>query len=148
MGVLNKEALSVNSPDRLVREAFLMTYDYIDKPLLTPFPIFQDVTENTACLILICILDEHFLPPTPGTKRRDLAWSTVLSTVLSVHVLAGQMAIHCHDSGDGDGTARGMFECGFVYHFLEKQDLVCQLDKVPPTFCGRECLSQHRPLLT
>lgn len=78
--------------------------------LLTPFPIFQDVTENTACLILICILDEHFLPPTPGTKRRDLAWSTVLSTVLSVHVLAGQMAIHCHDSGDGDGTARGMFK--------------------------------------
>uniref|UniRef100_A0A3P9CRT4 Uncharacterized protein n=1 Tax=Maylandia zebra TaxID=106582 RepID=A0A3P9CRT4_9CICH len=147
MGVLNKEALSVNNGTMgPVPTACTAAMHHAGNELLTPFPIFQDVTENTACLILICILDEHFLPPTPGTKR--LAWSTVLSTVLSVHVLAGQMAIHCHDSGDGDGTARGMFKCGFVYHFLEKQDLVCQLDKVPPTFYGRECLSQHCPLLT
>uniref|UniRef100_A0A3Q4GXD9 Uncharacterized protein n=1 Tax=Neolamprologus brichardi TaxID=32507 RepID=A0A3Q4GXD9_NEOBR len=99
MGVLNKEALSVNSPDRLVREAYgtmgpvptacTAAMHHAGNELLTPFPIFQDVTENTACLILICILDD---------------------TVLSVHVLAGQMATHCHDSGDGDGTARGMFK--------------------------------------
>lgn len=121
--------LGLNSPDLLVREAFLMAHDYIDyvttggadgtmgpaptactaalrhagDELLNRFPIFfrrwprvfQDVTENTACPTLMSILDEHFFPPVPGGHRRDLAWSAVLS----VYVLAGQMALHCHERG-------------------------------------------------
>ncbi|KAM8885065.1 BCL2 like 16 [Spinachia spinachia] len=119
--------LGLNSPDLLVREAFLMAHDYIDyvtsggadssvapaptactaalrhagDQLLTRFPVFfrrwprvfQDVTENTACPMLESILDEHFFAPVPGGRRRDLAWSAVLS----VYVLAGQMALHCHE---------------------------------------------------
>lgn len=119
----------LNSPDPLVREAFLMAHDYIDyittggsdgtmspaptactatlrhagDELLNRFPIFfrrwprvfQDVTENTACSTLTSILDEHFFPPVPGGRRRDLAWSAVLS----VYVLAGQMALHCNERG-------------------------------------------------
>ncbi|XP_076005542.1 BCL2 like 16 [Genypterus blacodes] len=121
--------LGLNSPDPLVREAFLMAHDYIDyvtrggaegsmgpaptacsaalrhagDELLQRFPIFfrrwprifQDVTENTACPTLISILDEHFIASVPGGRRRDLAWSAVLS----VYVLAGQMALHCHERG-------------------------------------------------
>lgn len=121
--------LGLNSPDPLVKEAFLMAHDYVDyvttggadgnmgpaptactaalrhagDELLTRFPIFfrrwprvfQDVTENTACPMLMSILDEHFFPPAPGGRRRDLAWSAVLS----VYVLAGQMALHCHEKG-------------------------------------------------
>ncbi|KAG7489935.1 hypothetical protein JOB18_023871 [Solea senegalensis] len=121
--------LGLGSPDPLVREAFLMAHDYIDyvttggtdgtmglpptactaalrhagDELLTRFPIFfrrwprvfQDVTEHTACSTLLSILDEHFCPPSPGGRRRDLAWSAVLS----VYVLAGQMALHCHERG-------------------------------------------------
>lgn len=119
----------LNSPDPLVREAFLMAHDYIDyvtawgadgttgpaptactaalrhagDELLTRFPIFfrrwprifHDVTEKTACPTLVSILDEHFFPPARGGRRRDLAWSAVLS----VYVLAGQMAVHCHERG-------------------------------------------------
>ncbi|KAK5870514.1 hypothetical protein PBY51_003456 [Eleginops maclovinus] len=119
----------LNSPDLLVREAFLMAHDYIDyvttggadgtmgpaptsctralrhagDELLTRFPIFfrrwprvfQDVTVNTACPTLLSILDEHFFAPVPGGRRRELAWSAVLS----VYVLAGQMALHCHERG-------------------------------------------------
>ncbi|XP_042369577.1 bcl-2-related ovarian killer protein homolog A-like [Plectropomus leopardus] len=121
--------LGLNSPDPLVREAYLMAHDYIDyvitggadgtmgpaptacttalrhagDELLTRFPIFfrrwprvfQDVTEHTACPTLMSILDEHFFSPVPGARRRDLAWSAVLS----VYVLAGQMALHCRDRG-------------------------------------------------
>ncbi|KAE8291622.1 hypothetical protein D5F01_LYC08978 [Larimichthys crocea] len=121
--------LGLNSPDPLVREAFLMAHDYIDyvttggadgtrgpaptactaalrhagDELLTRFPIFfrrwprvfQDVKENTACPMLVSILDEHFFPHVPGGRRRELAWSAVLS----VYVLAGQMALHCHEKG-------------------------------------------------
>ncbi|KAK1787041.1 hypothetical protein P4O66_017416 [Electrophorus voltai] len=114
----------LTNPDPLVREAYLMAYDYIDymtarpgvssRPapslaaaalrhagdeLLHRFPIFfrrwprvfHDVTEETACDTLVSILDEHFAP----TRRRDLAWSAVLST----YVLAGQMALHCQGRG-------------------------------------------------
>lgn len=121
--------LGLNSPDPLVREAFLMAHDYVDyvttggaegsmgpaptacsaalrhagDELLIRFPIFfrrwprifQEVTENTACPTLISILDEHFISNVPGGRRRDLAWSAVLS----VYVLAGQMAMHCHERG-------------------------------------------------
>lgn len=121
--------LGLKSPDPLVREAFFMAYDYIDyvttggadgtigpaptactaalrhagDELLTCFPIFfrrwprifQDVTEKTACPMLMSILDEHFFSPAPGRERRDLTWSAVLS----VYVLAGQMALHCHERG-------------------------------------------------
>lgn len=121
--------LGLHSPDPLVREAFLMAYDYIDyvttggaegtmgpaptactaalrhagDELLTRFPIFfrrwprvfQDVKENTACRKLTSILDEHFFPPVPRGRGRDLAWSAVLS----VYVLAGQMALHCQERG-------------------------------------------------
>ena len=119
----------LDSPDPLVREAFLMAHDYIDyittggadgsmghaptactaalrhagDELLNRFPIFfrrwprvfQDVTEKTACPMLMSILDEHFFLPVPVGRRRDLAWSAVLS----VYVLAGQMALHCHERG-------------------------------------------------
>lgn len=71
--------------------------------LLTRFPIFfrrwprifQDVTETSACPTLTSILDEHFFPLAPGGRRRELAWSAVLS----VYVLAGQMAQHCQEKG-------------------------------------------------
>lgn len=119
----------LSSPDPLVREAYLMSHDYIDyvtcggadgtmgpaptactaalrhagDELLLRFPIFfrrwprifKDVTEETAIPTLKSILDQHFFPPVPGGRRRDLAWSAVLS----VYVLAGQMALHCHENG-------------------------------------------------
>ncbi|XP_056628279.1 BCL2 like 16 [Triplophysa dalaica] len=157
----------LNSPDPLVREAYLMAYDYIDyvtaepgvslgpaptqvtaalrhagDELLTRFPIFfrrwprvfQDVTEQTACQVLVSILDEHFAP----TRRRDLAWSAVLS----VFVLAGQLALHCQERGMPSVLPQ-IQECvgkyvervicpeirhkggweGFVFRFGEKQNL-------------------------
>ncbi|KAK3566038.1 hypothetical protein QTP86_024570 [Hemibagrus guttatus] len=126
MDLLDKPVIGqgLSSPDPLVREAYLMAYDYIeyvtaklDTPLgpapsqasaalrhagdelLQRFPIFfrrwprvfQDVTEDTACSTLLSILDEHF----SQVRRRDLAWSAVLS----VFVLAGQMALHCQQRG-------------------------------------------------
>ncbi|XP_054466511.1 apoptosis regulator Bcl-2-like [Anoplopoma fimbria] len=171
--------LGLNSPDPLVREAFLMAHDYIDyvtsggadgsmgtapsactaalrhagDELLTRFPIFfrrwprvfQDVTENTACPTLVSILDEHFFAPVPGGRRRDLAWSAVLS----VYVLAGQMALHCHEK-DMVEVLSQLKECvgayvervicpeirdkggwsGFVSRFGEKQGLEGQVKKV------------------
>ncbi|XP_068167494.1 BCL2 like 16 [Antennarius striatus] len=120
---------ALTCPDPLVREAYLMAHDYIDyvttggadgtmgpaptvstaalrhagDELLNRFPIFfrrwprvfQDVTESTACPMLVSILDEHFFPPVHGGRRRDLAWSAVLS----VYVLAGQLALHCQERG-------------------------------------------------
>ncbi|KAM9857927.1 BCL2 like 16 [Aulostomus maculatus] len=171
--------LGLDSPDPLVREAFLMAHDYIDyvttggadgtmgpaptactaalrhagNELLTRFPIFfrrwprvfQDVTESTACPVLMNILDEHFFPPAPGGQRRDLAWSAVLS----VYVLAGQMALHCHESGMGVvlpqlkesvGAYVERVICpvirdkggwsGFVSRFGEKQNLEGQVKRV------------------
>lgn len=126
MGQLDKPVIGqgLSSSDPLVREAYLMAYDYVNyvtaKPgipqcpapsqpsaalrhagdeLLQRFPIFfrrwprvfHDVTEETACSTLISILDEHF----SQTRRRDLAWSAILS----VFVLAGQMALHCQQNG-------------------------------------------------
>ncbi|XP_069576156.1 BCL2 like 16 [Brachyistius frenatus] len=171
--------LGLSSPDPLVREAFLMAHDYIDyvtgggadgpvgraptagaaalrhagDELLTRFPIFfrrwprifQDVTESTACPTLLGILDEHFFPPAPAGRRRDLAWSAVLS----VYVLAGQMALHCHERGmaavlpqlkERVGAYVERVICpeirdkggwtGFVSRFGEKQDLEVQLKEV------------------
>nr|XP_046241595.1 BCL2 like 16 isoform X1 [Scatophagus argus] len=171
--------LGLNSPDPLVREAFLMAHDYIEyvttggadgsmgaaptactaalrhagDELLTRFPIFfkrwprvfQDVTESTACPMLISILDEHFFPPVPGGRRRDLAWSAVLS----VYVLAGQMALHCHERGmlvvlpqlkECVGAYVERVICpeirnkggwsGFVSRFGEKQGLEGQVKKL------------------
>ncbi|XP_070819915.1 bcl-2-like protein 2 [Chaetodon trifascialis] len=171
--------LGLNSPDPLVREAFLMAHDYIEyvttggadgamgpaptactaalrhagDELLTRFPIFfrrwprifQDVTENTACSMLMSILDEHFFPPVPGGRRRDLAWSAVLS----VYVLAGQMALHCNERGmvvvlpqlkERVGAYVERVICpeirhkggwsGFVSRFGEKQGLEVQVKKV------------------
>ncbi|XP_034397249.1 BCL2 like 16 [Cyclopterus lumpus] len=174
----SEATLGLESPDLLVREAFLMAHDYIDyvtsggadgsmgpaptacaaalrhagDELLTRFPIFfrrwprvfQDVTENTACPTLVSILDEHFFAPVPGGRRRDLAWSAVLS----VYVLAGQMALHCHER-DMVVVLPQLKECvgayvervicpeiqdkggwsGFVSRFGEKQDLEGQLKK-------------------
>ncbi|KAM4607921.1 BCL2 like 16 [Polymixia lowei] len=166
--------LGLNSPDPLVREAYLMAHDYIDyvtmsvgppptactaavrhagDELLTRFPIFfrrwprvfQDVTEDTACPVLMSILDEHFFPPAPGGRPRDLAWSAVLS----VYVLAGQMALHCHERGmlkvlpqlkECVGAYVERVICpeirdkggwsGFVSRFGEKQNLEGQVKKV------------------
>ncbi|KAK2898955.1 hypothetical protein QQF64_031673 [Cirrhinus molitorella] len=164
----------LNSPDPLVREAYLMAYDYISyvtaKPgipvgpapscataalrhagdeLLTRFPIFfrrwprvfQDVTDQTACSTLVSILDEHFAP----TRRRELAWSAVLS----VFVLSGQLALHCQERGMLDILPQ-IQECvgsyvervicpeirdrggwsGFISRFGEKQNLEDHVMKV------------------
>ncbi|XP_060893399.1 BCL2 like 16, partial [Labrus mixtus] len=168
-----------NSPDPVVREAFLMVHDYIDyvttggadgtmgpaptactaalrhagDELLNRFPIFfrrwprifQDVTENSACSMLTGILDEHFFPPVPRGRNRELAWSAVLS----VYVLAGQMALHCHERGmlgvlpqlkESIGAYVERVICpdirekggwsGFVSRFGAKQGLESQVKKV------------------
>ncbi|KAM9820897.1 BCL2 like 16 [Neosynchiropus ocellatus] len=171
--------LGLNSPDPLVREAHLMAHDYIDyvtaggaesstgpapslcstalrhagNELLNRFPIFfrrwprvfQDVTEKTACSTLVSILDEHFFPPVPRGRQRDLAWSAVLS----VYVLAGQMALHCQESGM-EKVLPQLKQCvgeyvervicpdirdkggwsGFVSRFGRKQNLEGQVKKV------------------
>ncbi|KAL0979577.1 hypothetical protein UPYG_G00186840 [Umbra pygmaea] len=167
----------VNSPDPLVQEAYMMLNDYINyviagpyahigpaptptaaalrhagDELLTRFPIFfrrwprvfQDVTEASACPMLMSILDEHFAPTTTGGRQRDLAWSAVLS----VYVLAGQMALHCQDKGM-EAILPQLKECvggylesvicpeirekggwtGFVSRFGQKQDLESQVKK-------------------
>lgn len=176
MGLSDKAVIGrgLNSPDQLVREAYLMAYDYINyvtaKPgvpvgpapsrataalrhagdeLLTRFPIFfrrwprvfQDVTDRTACSTLVSILDEHFAP----TRRRELAWSAVLS----VFVLSGQLALHCQEKGMSDILPQ-IQECvgsyvervicpeirdrggwsGFISRFGEKQNLEDQVMKV------------------
>ncbi|KAK7933289.1 hypothetical protein WMY93_004185 [Mugilogobius chulae] len=102
----------LSSPDPLVREAYLMAHDYIEYVTsggadgsMGPAP--------TQCTALYDTqgtrrdrgdshpdADEYpgpaLLPPCPGGgRRRELAWSAVLS----VYVLAGQMAQHCHESG-------------------------------------------------
>ncbi|XP_020501126.1 BCL2 like 16 [Labrus bergylta] len=171
--------LGLNSPDPVVREAFLMVHDYIDyvttggadgtmgpaptactaalrhagDELLNRFPIFfrrwprifQDVTENSACSMLTGILDEHFFPPVPRGRNRELAWSAVLS----VYVLAGQMALHCHERGmlgvlpqlkESIGAYVERVICpdirekggwsGFVSRFGAKQGLESQVKKV------------------
>ncbi|XP_028851162.1 BCL2 like 16 [Denticeps clupeoides] len=168
----------LHSTDRLVREGYQMAYDYVNyvtaKPgfppppapcpaaaalrhagdeLLARFPIFfrrwprvfQDVNENSACSTLIAILDEHFAPTTSRGRRRDLAWSAVLS----VYVLAGQMALHCHNSGM-EAVLPQIQECvggyvervicpelrdkggwsGFVTRFGEKPNLEGEVKKV------------------
>ncbi|XP_056102899.1 BCL2 like 16 [Rhinichthys klamathensis goyatoka] len=163
----------LSSPDPLVREAYLMAYDYINyvtvKPgvplgsapsrasaalrhagdeLLNRFPIFfrrwprvfQDVSERTACATLVSILDEHFAP----SRRRELAWSAVLS----VFVLAGQLALHCQERGMS-AVLPQIQECvgsyvervvcpeirdrggwsGFITRFGEKQNLEDQVKR-------------------
>ncbi|KAI4890147.1 hypothetical protein NFI96_020019 [Prochilodus magdalenae] len=164
----------LTSPDPLVREAYLMAFDYIKyvtaKPGVSPGPapsaasaalrhagdellqrfpiffrrwprVFQDVTEESACQTLVSILDEHFAP----TRRRDLAWSAVLS----IFVLAGQMALHCQQRGMTNVLPQ-LQECvgsyvervvcpeirdkggwsGFVSRFGVKQNLEGQVKKV------------------
>ncbi|XP_077600874.1 apoptosis regulator R11-like [Stigmatopora nigra] len=169
----------LSNSDPLVREAFLMAHDYIDyviaggidgkmgpaptasaaalryagEVLLSRFPIFfrrwprvfKDVTENTACPTLVRILDDHFFPNVPRGRRRELAWSAVLS----VYILAGQMAVHCHENGMSavmpqlkecvgayvervicpDITDHGGWE-GFVSRFGEKKTLEAQVKEV------------------
>lgn len=176
MGLSEKPVFrqGLSSPDPLVREAYLMAYDYINyvtaKPdtplgpapsqpsaalrhagdeLLQRFPIFfrrwprvfRDVTEDNACSTLLSILEEHF----SQTRRRDLAWSAVLS----VFVLAGQMALHCQQRGmnsvlsqlqESVGNYVERVICpeirdkggwsGFVVRFGEKQTLEAQVKKV------------------
>ncbi|CAL1616805.1 unnamed protein product [Knipowitschia caucasica] len=75
--------------------------------LLSRFPIFfrrwprifKDVSEEQAVSTLLSILDQHFCPSQGGGqgggRRGELAWSAVLS----VYVLAGQMAQHCQEGG-------------------------------------------------
>uniref|UniRef100_A0A4W5PJE2 Bcl-2 Bcl-2 homology region 1-3 domain-containing protein n=1 Tax=Hucho hucho TaxID=62062 RepID=A0A4W5PJE2_9TELE len=101
--------------------------------------IFQDMTETSACPVLTAILDEHFAPTNPGGWRRDLAWSAVLS----VYVLAGQMALHCHESGMDGIVPQLRSVWGVIWverviwvdgqslcRFGQKQDLEAQVKKV------------------
>ncbi|KAL4622646.1 apoptosis regulator Bcl-2-like [Arapaima gigas] len=168
----------LQSPDPVVREAFIMSYDYISyvtagpgspvptaptpaaaalrhagDELLLKFPIFfrrwprifQDVTESSACPMLLAILDEHFAPNAPRGRQRELAWSAVLS----VYVLAGQMAKHCQERSML-GALPQLQECvgeyverlicpeirdrggwnGFVCRFGKKRDLEAQVKRV------------------
>ncbi|XP_075435352.1 bcl-2-related ovarian killer protein homolog A-like [Ascaphus truei] len=76
--------------------------------LLEKFPIFfkrwprvfNGVTENEACDFLIQILEENFKQQRERQHRHpgyppELAWSSILS----IYVLAGQMAIYCQEHG-------------------------------------------------
>ncbi|OCT66896.1 hypothetical protein XELAEV_18038178mg [Xenopus laevis] len=76
--------------------------------LLEKFPIFfkrwpkvfSGVTEENACDFLIQIVDENFKQQQERQRRQtgyamELPWSMVLS----VYVLAGQMAIYCQQHG-------------------------------------------------
>ncbi|XP_007905154.1 BCL2 like 16 [Callorhinchus milii] len=58
--------------------------------------IFRDVRLDNACDFLIKILDEHFQPE-ESWQRKRLTWSGILS----IYVLAGQMAIYCQENGMG-----------------------------------------------
>nr|XP_006640665.1 PREDICTED: bcl-2-related ovarian killer protein-like isoform X1 [Lepisosteus oculatus] len=178
-------------PDPLVREGYLLSYDYISyvtglaprsRPppteaaaalrhagddLLLKFPIFfrrwprlfQGVTAETACPTLLRILDEHFRPRPPGGRPRELAWSAVLS----VYVLAGQMALHCQDRGMM-GVLPRLQQCvgeyvervicpairrqggwsGFTSRYCRKQDLESQVWRV----CGWTLLLLMTSLLS
>ncbi|XP_028665434.1 BCL2 like 16 [Erpetoichthys calabaricus] len=113
--------------DPTVREAYLMAHDYIDYVTKAPgvsgrppskacaalrhagdtlihrFPLFfkrwprlfQEVTEDNAATTLIQILEEHFGPQVAGGRTRELPWSAILS----IYMLAGQMAQHCQERG-------------------------------------------------
>lgn len=116
--------------DPVVREAYELSHDYIGyvtgrvtgpapspaacalrfagDELVEKFPIFfkrwprvfRGVTEDTACDLLIQIIDDNMREFWDRQKRQtgyplDISWSMVLS----IYVLAGQMAIHCKENG-------------------------------------------------
>ncbi|XP_069774997.1 BCL2 like 16 [Narcine bancroftii] len=112
------------STEHVVQEAYVMSKDYIryvtgrtskaaptvtsaalrhaGDDLLLKYPIFfkrwprvfKDVCTDNACDYLFKILDEHFRPENPWQKK-ELTWSGILS----IYVLAGQLAIHCQKNG-------------------------------------------------
>ncbi|XP_078414241.1 BCL2 like 16 [Cetorhinus maximus] len=112
------------SNDHVVKEAYVMSQDYIryvtgrtSKPapsvataalrhagddLLEKYPIFfkrwprifRDVCPDNACDYLFRMLDEHFQPEKPWQKK-ELTWSGILS----IYVLAGQLAVYCQENG-------------------------------------------------
>ncbi|XP_072888623.1 BCL2 like 16 [Hemitrygon akajei] len=112
------------STEHVVQEAYVMSQDYIryvtgraskaapsvtaatlrhaGDDLLVKYPIFfkrwprvfKDVSSDDACDYLFRILDEHFQPEKPWQKK-ELTWSGILS----IYVLAGQLAIHCQKNG-------------------------------------------------
>uniref|UniRef100_A0A672SI12 Bcl-2 Bcl-2 homology region 1-3 domain-containing protein n=1 Tax=Sinocyclocheilus grahami TaxID=75366 RepID=A0A672SI12_SINGR len=98
-------------PDPLVREAYLMAFDYINYVMAKPgIPVNPAPSRATASLrhagdeLLIRfpiffrrwphVFQDHFAP----TRHRELAWSAVLS----VFVLSGQLVLHCQESGMSD----------------------------------------------
>ncbi|GCC29079.1 BCL2 like 16 [Chiloscyllium punctatum] len=115
---------SEQSNDHVVKEAYVMSQDYIryvtgrtSKPapskasaalrhagddLLEKYPIFfkrwprifREVCSDDACDYLFKLLDEHFQPEKPWQKK-ELTWSGILS----IYVLAGQLAKHCQANG-------------------------------------------------
>uniref|UniRef100_A0A8C7WCW1 Bcl-2 Bcl-2 homology region 1-3 domain-containing protein n=1 Tax=Oncorhynchus mykiss TaxID=8022 RepID=A0A8C7WCW1_ONCMY len=153
-GLLSRSG--INSPDPLVREAYLMLHDYINyvtakpdghvgPPPTATAAALPHVGDQLLIRFPIFFMGYTLHPPTPGGRRRDLAWSAVLS----VYVLAGQMALHCLQSGL-DGIVPQFKECvggyvervicpeirdkggwtGFVCHFGQKQDLEAQVKNV------------------
>ncbi|XP_067826640.1 BCL2 like 16 [Heptranchias perlo] len=112
------------SDDHVVKEAYVMSQDYMrymtgrtSKPapsmaaaalrhagddLLEKYPIFfkrwprifREVCPDNACDYLFKILDEHFQPEKPWQKK-ELTWSGILS----IYVLAGQLAMYCQKNG-------------------------------------------------
>ncbi|XP_016329131.1 apoptosis regulator R11-like [Sinocyclocheilus anshuiensis] len=144
MGLSDKAVIGrgLNSPDPLVREAYLMAYDYINyvtaKPgipvdpapsrataalrhagdeLLTRFPIFfrrwPRVFQDVTDRTACSTLVSILDEHFAPTRHRELAWSAVLS----VFVLSGQLALHCQESGMSDILPR-IQEC--VGSYIER----------------------------
>ncbi|XP_006001488.1 BCL2 like 16 [Latimeria chalumnae] len=110
--------------DPVVKEAYLMLHDYIayvtgrktspapskaaaalryaGDDLLEKFPIFfkrwprlfSGVSEDKASDLLLKILDDHFKPQQAG-RPKEITWSGILS----IYIVAGQMAIYCQENG-------------------------------------------------
>ncbi|KAM9324292.1 bcl-2-like protein 2 [Gastrophryne carolinensis] len=81
---------------------------YAGDELLVKFPIFfkrwprifKGVTEDEVCNLLVQMIDDSMKEFWDRQKRqtgypRDIPWSTVLS----VYVLGGQLAVYCQDHG-------------------------------------------------
>ncbi|MGH0158476.1 UNVERIFIED_CONTAM: hypothetical protein FKN15_058118 [Acipenser sinensis] len=125
---MSVSGVGLTHADPVVREAYVMSHDYISyvtgvapasRPapskaaaalrhagdeLLLKYPIFfkrwprlfQDMDGGDACDTLLRVLDEHFTAD--RAAGRQLTWSAILS----IYVLAGQMALHCQESGMGE----------------------------------------------
>uniref|UniRef100_A0A672SJE2 Bcl-2 Bcl-2 homology region 1-3 domain-containing protein n=1 Tax=Sinocyclocheilus grahami TaxID=75366 RepID=A0A672SJE2_SINGR len=83
-----------NDPDPLVREAYLMAFDYINYVMAKPgIPVNPAPSRATASLRHAG--DELLI-------RFPIFFQLAWSAVLSVFVLSGQLVLHCQESGMSD----------------------------------------------